>query len=569
MSSRPRPESRSTTIANPVLRGMYPDPSWIWDEDHGRAMLVNSSFELVPGLPIHVSEDLAHWEPLACAVDADMARRLLIPFVADSGGLYAPTLRRIRGRYVIACTVARIDAEAAARAGVDEETLRAAQESEGNFVITADEPEGPWRGPFWIRGAEGIDPDVFEDVDGAVYWTQTRPAVHPQWEGQTEVWTQRIDPETWTLTPDEDREGEFTRVVLWNGYGLEAVWAEGPHLYRIGEWVYLMTAEGGTSFDHSEMAMRVHAPRGLWKAMRAFCARMADEGHAIRGARLAERSVAGRFGRLFHPDKKNPFLTHRHLGVQERVQCVGHADLMRHPRLGWWLTCLASRETAMEDGAHLSFLGRETFVAPVAWQHDPGRWSLESDGVRSQDDTPGWPVLAGGMGRLADELEVDAADGAVRRWRAADGDDGAFAVLDMRETPAPGASTQAATVRGDGTVVFRRLPGDRCVILCPEEGLTRIRQDDAHYVDVVTADGGGRVSWTARHGADEDRGDARCAHAHDACVVAVFDRGRLCIGVGSPSGGMDDVEGLACIDARFLSTEWSGGFVGCLVGAGR
>ena len=40
-------------------------------------------------------------------IDADLARRLLIPFVDDSGGVYAPTLRRIRGKYVIACTIAR------------------------------------------------------------------------------------------------------------------------------------------------------------------------------------------------------------------------------------------------------------------------------------------------------------------------------------------------------------------------------------------------------------------------------------------------------------------------------
>ena len=45
----------ATTITNPILSGMYPDPSWIWDDLRGRVVLVNSSFECVPGLPIHVS----------------------------------------------------------------------------------------------------------------------------------------------------------------------------------------------------------------------------------------------------------------------------------------------------------------------------------------------------------------------------------------------------------------------------------------------------------------------------------------------------------------------------------
>lgn len=110
-------------ITNPVLRGMYPDPSWMWDEPGERVALVNSSFELVPGLPIHVSDDIANWELAGNAVDEAMAQRLLIPFVLDSGGLYAPTLRMIRGKYVIACTVARIDLDAAAAAGVDPESI--------------------------------------------------------------------------------------------------------------------------------------------------------------------------------------------------------------------------------------------------------------------------------------------------------------------------------------------------------------------------------------------------------------------------------------------------------------
>lgn len=107
----------ATTITNPILSGMYPDPSWIWDDLRGQVVLVNSSFECVSGLPIHVSEDLSHWSHVADAIDADMARRLLIPFVEDSGGVYAPTLRSIAGKYVIASTVARIDMDKAIAAG--------------------------------------------------------------------------------------------------------------------------------------------------------------------------------------------------------------------------------------------------------------------------------------------------------------------------------------------------------------------------------------------------------------------------------------------------------------------
>ena len=78
---------------------------------------------------------------------------------------------------------------------------------------------GPWRGPYWVAGAEGIDPDIFEDGDGTVWWTQTRPALHPQWDGQTEIWTQPIAPGTWTL--------QDHKTVIWRGYGMDAVWLKG------------------------------------------------------------------------------------------------------------------------------------------------------------------------------------------------------------------------------------------------------------------------------------------------------------------------------------------------------
>ena len=30
-----------------------------------------------------------------------------------------------------------------------------------NFIITAENPAGPWSDPFHIQGAPGIDPDYF------------------------------------------------------------------------------------------------------------------------------------------------------------------------------------------------------------------------------------------------------------------------------------------------------------------------------------------------------------------------------------------------------------------------
>ena len=70
-----------------------------------------------------------------------------------------------------------------------------------------------------------------------------------------------------------------------------------------------------------------------------------------------------------------------HTVIWERgrpVQCVGHADLLLHPTVGWLLACLGIRETPGEEpGETFSYCGRETFVAPVVWQHNPVSWKLD------------------------------------------------------------------------------------------------------------------------------------------------------------------------------------------------
>ncbi len=565
--------AEKVNISNPILNGMYPDPSWIWDDSKQRITLVNSSFELVPGLPIHVSDDLAHWTHVADAIDSDMARRLLIPFVEDSGGVYAPTLRKIGGKYVIACTVARIDENKATESGCSQEELEQARLADGNFIIEADDIEGPWRGPYWIRGAEGIDPDIFEDRDGSVYWTQTRPAVFPQWEGQTEVWTQRIDPQAWTLIEDETTVG-CTKTVIWRGYGLEAVWAEGPHLYRIDDYVYLLTAEGGTSFEHSEMAMRIHAPHALAEAFAEYELTVVESGEDVSQVREGERCYLGGAVRAFHADKKNPILTHRHLGMSEPVQCVGHGDLLNHPRFGWWMVCLGVQETpGPNPGELLSYLGRESFVTPVSWEHNPTDWKLHGDGMPSHsDDDPGWPVTCAGLGRLPDEIVMTLngdgepkVEACVRRSASVNP-----VVLDVRH-----GAEEDAFVRDDRDVRYRRISQLPCLMSLPESGSLVVRQDDANYAIFKLRDGG--VESRLCSGGDEVELSRIEMPDNDSSRMAVlFADNRLAIVAvdgewSSVAGSSRNVyQGtwnvLHDVDARFLSTEWAGGFVGCMAG---
>ena len=91
------------------------------------------------------------------------------------------------------------------------------------------------------------------------------------------------------------------------------IWIEGPHLYRIKGWYYLMCAEGGTGAGHSEVIFRGKSPWGP-----------------------------------FEPYQGNPILTQRDLPADRAnpVTNAGHADLVEMKDGSWWAVFLASRPYA-------------------------------------------------------------------------------------------------------------------------------------------------------------------------------------------------------------------------------
>jgi len=113
-------------------------------------------------------------------------------------------------------------------------------------------------------------------------------------------------------------------------------------MYKINGSYYLMCAEGGTSYDHSEVVFKSDSPWGP-----------------------------------FIPYKDNPILTQRHLDPSRPnpVTCAGHADLIQTPEGKWWAVFLATRPI---DG-EFENLGRETFLVPVEWSEDGYPYMLQGD----------------------------------------------------------------------------------------------------------------------------------------------------------------------------------------------
>jgi xylan 1,4-beta-xylosidase len=269
-------------IINPVIPGFHPDPSIcrVGDDYY----LVCSSFEYFPGVPIFHSTDLVNWTQIGNVLDRPS--QLNLPAgTTSSGGIYAPTLRHHDGRFWMITTNVN---------------------DRGNLLVTATDPAGPWSEPVRLPGVPGIDPDLAWDGDDC--WCTVA--------GVAQV---RLDPVT------GENLGEVQRT--WSGTpGAKA--PEAPHLYRIGDYWYLLIAEGGTEAGHGVSVARGPSPTGP-----------------------------------FEPCPANPIVSHR--STDNPVQNTGHGDLVQAPDGSWWLVLLGTRPRGGSPGWHV--LGRETFLAPVSW----------------------------------------------------------------------------------------------------------------------------------------------------------------------------------------------------------
>lgn len=314
---------------NPILSGCYPDPSICRAGDD--FYLVTSTFEYFPGLPIFHSRDLVHWRQIGHALTRES--QLPLQGVHSSGGLYAPTIRYHDGTFYII------------------NTLVGGKAQWGNFIVTAGNPAGPWSEPYWLDGADGFDPSLFFDADGRAWYVGSRMARNSQFEGHTEIWLQELDLQAMRLIGEP--------VVLWEGALKGARWAEAPHIYKIGEYYYLMIAEGGTAQHHA-----VTVARG--------------------------KNISG----PYEANPGNPVLTHRHLGLDYPIVGVGHADLVDTPSGEWWAVLLGMRPY----GGYYYNLGRETFLVPVRWEEDwpvfsPGKGKVEFEYPAPNLPPQPWPQL--------------------------------------------------------------------------------------------------------------------------------------------------------------------------------
>ncbi|MTI40596.1 glycoside hydrolase family 43 protein [Fulvivirga lutimaris] len=305
-----------STYNNPILAGWYPDPS-ITSDDKGNYYLVNSTFAYYPGIPVFHSTDLVNWRQIGNVLDRP--EQLDLEGFGVSRAIFAPDISYDNGIYYVTCTVV---------------------DGKGNFVVTATDPAGPWSNPVWLPEVSGIDPGLFFDEDKTyLIYNSEAPDNEPLYNGHRTIRMVEFDKENLKVISDN-------RILVNGGVDISEnpVWAEGPRIYKLNGYYYLMTAEGGTAINHSEVIYRTK--------------NINDD---------------------FVPYNKNPILTQRHLDPDRKnpITSAGHADIVQHPNGDWYGVFLACR--AYGDDYYNT--GRETFITPVKWENDWPVFDLGGEGI--------------------------------------------------------------------------------------------------------------------------------------------------------------------------------------------
>ena len=212
-------------IENPILKGFNPDPSIcrVGDDYY----LATSTFEWFPGIQIHHSRDLKHWELIARPLDK--VSFLDMKGVPDSCGCWAPCLSYSNGKFYLVYTNVR--------------SFDGPWKDTPNYLITATNIHGPWSKPVYLNSS-GFDGSLFHDKDKKWFLNMRVDHRNNRFFGGIEM--QEYDEEL----------KELVGEVFYLTSGTELGRTEGPHLYKKNGYYYLMLAEGGTEYGHAESMLR-------------------------------------------------------------------------------------------------------------------------------------------------------------------------------------------------------------------------------------------------------------------------------------------------------------------------
>ncbi|GEN46059.1 glycoside hydrolase family 43 protein [Alkalibacillus haloalkaliphilus] len=299
-----------SNIKNPILKGFNPDPSICRaGEDYYIAV---STFEWFPGVGIYHSKDLKNWRLVSRPLNR--ISQLNMQGNPDSGGVWAPALSYSDGKFWLIYT--------------DVKVTEGQWKDCHNYLVTCNQIDGEWSEPVTLNSS-GFDPSLFHDDDGRKYLVNM-------------MWDHRLPNHNFYgivlqeySVKDEKLIGD--KKVIFKGTDVKLT--EAPHIYKENGYYYLLTAEGGTKYDHQATIARSKSLYGPYEV---------------------------------HPE--NPLITSFPY-PRNPLQKAGHASIVKTHTDEWFLVHLTGRplpkdEQPLLDPRGFCPLGRETAIQRLEWKND-------------------------------------------------------------------------------------------------------------------------------------------------------------------------------------------------------
>lgn len=318
-------------IHNPILKGFHPDPSIVRvGKDY---YIATSTFEWWPGIRLHHSTDLVHWELIEYPLNR--TSQLDLRGVGASQGVWAPCLTYDKGVFYLLYTVVT--------------AFYCNMYDTNNYLVTATDIHGPWSEPIALNNF-GFDPSLFHDDDGRKYMVSmvTDHRVPKKYVGRL------------VLQEYDSVQKKMTGPVK-DIYRADKIFLEGPHIFKRNGWYYLFSADTGTGELHGQTIQR---SQNIWGPYEMYQAGFME--------RTAENEAYS-------------ILTSRH-HEDILLQKSGHCDLVETPEGEWYTVHLCGRASDRRNpvdaprfaGARRYMLGRETAIQKMKWTEDD--WLVMADG---------------------------------------------------------------------------------------------------------------------------------------------------------------------------------------------
>ena len=146
-------------LQNPIFKGFNPDPAICRKGDDYYVAV--STFEWFPGIRLHESKDMVHWNTLPYPLGAEQLDMRGDP---ASGGVWAPDLSYADGRFWIVYS--------------DVHIVNGAFKDCANYLVTAEDIRGPWSEPIRVNGVASTPACSMIPMDASIWCSKPGTSVN-------------------------------------------------------------------------------------------------------------------------------------------------------------------------------------------------------------------------------------------------------------------------------------------------------------------------------------------------------------------------------------------------------